>query len=250
MATAAVTDTKIDIGQVVQRGFATIGRHAAPYLGLALLLGGLPTFLMYAFLLKGVEAGGSATFLVPSYAVSSIVSMILGYLLQAAIVRSSILDLSGRDPEIGASLVEALQLILPIVGVVILSGILVGIGFMLLIVPGIIVYIMLIVAVPALVEERQGVIASMKRSRALTAGSRGRIFLLLLLFLVVYFIVAAVIGIFIGVTATNPIIYALGQALLAALVSLIVAAMLASLYVELRTVKEGATTEGLAEIFA
>jgi hypothetical protein len=249
VATASISEEKIDIGRVVQRGFTSMGRHIAPFFIVALLLGGLPTFLIYFFLLKNVETGDATMFVSPVYWLGTLVSMILGYLLQATLVRSSILDLSGRDPEIGPSLVHALKMILPITGLVILSAIVVGIGFLLLIVPGVIAYLMLIVALPALVEERRGVIDSMQRSRTLTAGSRARIFLLLLLFGVAYFIIATVIGVPFAAVGTSVIAIALGQAVVAALVALMGAAMLASLYVELRTVKEGATTEGLAAIF-
>ena len=251
MATAAFSEENIDIGRVVQRGFQTIGRHAAPFLGLALLLGALPAFLLSMFLVGDPAAVGMATFLAPSYWLTLLVTMIAGYVLQATLVRASILDLSGRDPDIGGSVSVALKLLLPMIGVAILSSILIGIGALLLVVPGVIVYLMLIVTVPALVEERRGVIESMQRSRALTKGSRGRIFLLMLLFIVAYFIVNMVMGFVFGIAGLGALtVAALVQAVSGGLVALLMAAMLASLYVELRTVKEGATTEGLAEIFA
>lgn len=251
MATAAGLDAKIDMGRVVSRGFQVIGRRALPFIGLAILLSVLPTFLMYRFLLGGIEPG-SGMFLSPLYWLSWLIPVITAYLLQATLVRSSILDLSGRGPDIGGSLAVAVRLLLPMIGIAILTTIVVSIGLVMLVVPGIIAYIMLIVAVPVLVEERNGVMESMERSRELTKGSRWRIFVLLLLFVILYFTVLAaatfslaLIGVENALTAV-----ALLQSVTGGIVALVVGAMLASLYVELRTVREGATPDGLADIFA
>ncbi|HEV2747079.1 MAG TPA: hypothetical protein VGW34_07255 [Allosphingosinicella sp.] len=233
---------------MIQRGFAAIGRHAAAFAGLALLLGGVPTFLT-SYLLDSLAAGGPFT-AAPGYGLSVLVAAVCGSLLQAALVRVVVLDLSGREPDIVAILIDSLKMILPMIGLAILSWILTILGLILLVVPGIIIYLMLIVAVPALVEERGGVIHSMRRSRELTKGSRGRIFLLLLLFGAAYFgswlCLSFVIGL-VGIDAATATL--ITDSLLGSVAALLTAAMLASLYVELRTVKEGATAEGLAAIF-
>jgi hypothetical protein len=242
-------ERKIDVGRTLQRGFETIGRHVLVYSGLAILLGGLPGFLTnYAQLHSDAASDMTFTSLYPLGGI--LIGWLCGSLLQATLVRSAILDLSGRPADIGGSLVVALQLILPMIGLTILSTILTGIGFILLIVPGVIAYIMLSVAVPVLVEERLGVIGSMSRSAELTEGSRWRIFGLLAIFLLFYLAAAALFG---GVAYFVGADTIAGQAIvnggLGSVVALMLAAMLASLYVELRTVKEGATTEGLAAIF-
>lgn len=254
MATKTLSNEAIDIGRVIQRGVQTISRHGLVFAALALLLSGLPTYLTQALIPMGaisedVPAAAFANLLTPAYALVWLVTMISSYVLQATLVRASILDLSGRDPQIGESLVEALKLLLPMIGLAILTSILVGIGFLLLIVPGVIIYTMLVVAVPALVEERGGVFHSMRRSRELTKGSRWKILLLLLLFLLVYFLVTAVFGAIGAVFGADSTMVLLVSALAASSVGLVMAAMLASLYVELRTIKEGATPEGLAAIF-
>ena len=244
MATAAGSDAKIDIGRVVSRGFEVLGRRALPFLLLTLLLGVLPTFLAYR-----AVTGDGAVF---GYGIGWLVSMVCAYLLQATLVRSSILDLSGRDADIAGSLKVAARLLLPMIGLAILTSIIVAIGFVLLIVPGIIAYIMLSVAVPVMVEERSGVFESMRRSRALTKGSRGRIFILVLLFLVAAIVVNMILPFLVGTLGIDDAltVVALMQAIGAGLLALVVGTMLASLYLELRIVKEGQTAEGLADIFA
>ena len=122
---------------------------------------------------------------------------------------------------------------------------------MLAIIPGFIVYVTLILSVPVLVEERKGIIASMKRSRDLTEGSRGRIFLLVLILFLGIAGIATAVRMLTAMAGPHLWWAMIGaRAITAAMNGLLSAAMLSSLYVEVRTVKEGATTESLAVIFA
>ena len=245
MATAAAGAEKIDIGRTVSRTFESLGRHFLPFSGLALLLGAVPAFLSSYVSLEALP--GVTSFIWIGY----LVSILFGYVLQAALVRSMILDLSDRPVDVTGSLVAALQLLPQMVGLAILCTIAAFLGMLLLIVPGIIIYIMLSVSVPVLVEERLGVIESMSRSSALTQGSRWRIFWLLFLFVLFYFLVSVTSGLLMmAVGADNMILLFALQAVVAGIVALVGAAVAASLYIELRTVKEGATADGLAEIFA
>jgi hypothetical protein len=242
---------KIDVGRVVQRSFEVLGRQIGPYLLLSLLLSGIPTGYMNWLTLQTV--GGVTSFAVstPGAAAAWLLALLGGFLLQAVIVRSSILQLSGNRPDLRGSLSSAFRLILPMIGLAICTGFLIVIGTLLLIVPGIIVYIALIVSVPVLVEE-SGVFHSMRRSRELTKGSRWRIFLLLLLLVVAYLIawgVTAAIGSALGITE-SALLQSLLQAASTAMTTVLGSAVTAALYFELRAVKEGATFQGLAEVFA
>ena len=250
MATASGSDGRIDIGSVLSRGFETIGSNFPAFFGLSVLFGGVPTFI-FSYLsgpdpgaddLLGFAASGAA----PG---AWLVQMVATAFLQAVIVRSSILTLSGRDADIGGSMSAAFGLILPLIGLTILSGLIILIGLVLLIVPGIIAYVALSVAVPILVEERRGVTECLERSAALTKGSRWSVFLLLLILGVAYLVVAAALGGAMAAVGAETLQYG-AEAAAVTVTSLFMSAMTASLYVELRTVKEGATTEGLADIFA
>lgn len=254
MATAG-PEAKIDIGVVISRGFQPLARHFLPYLAFALLLVGLPSFFLRILLLAQIGSlEPFALFGSPVYWLTILVSVITGYLLQAVVIRSSILHLSGREPDFGTSGLVALRLLLPMIGLAILSSLLIGLGLLLLIVPGVIIYIMLIVSVPVLVEEERGVIESMARSRELTRGNRGRILLLLVLYLILSWAVAAVVGVVSGMSlatseGANTTLLAALEALTATASAMLTSTMVASLYVELKTVKEGATTDSLAAIF-
>lgn len=238
---------KIDIGRVVGRGFEVIGRQIGPFLLLGLLLGGIPTALMSWLAL---DSGGARGFGEPAYLSAWLVAIVAGFLLQATLVRSAILQLGGRGPQVLPSLINAFRLLLPMIGLGICTWFLTAIGFALLIVPGVIVFIIFIVSVPALVEEG-GVLHAMGRSRELTRGSRRRIFVLLVLFVIAYLIAKGITSAFGSALGGDlPVVEALAQGLSAALVAMLSAGMSASLYLELRTAKEGATVDGLADIFA
>jgi hypothetical protein len=275
MASAPPTPTSptpvIDIGNVVSRGVGAIRANFLPFFGAALLCAGLPSFVQQYSLYSGFGAALSGASPDPGAMLASTVWMlgafllyIFGYfLLQGFVTRSSILTMMGRDPDHAASLGIALRLLLPLIGLAIVSAIAIMVGFILLIVPGLMVMVAFLVAAPALVEERRGVMESIRRSRDLTRGSRWLIFLLLILFWVVSVIVSTLLNTVAGVSMLGPQLaaggtgIALPNALLAGLAGGIAATLsalfntvlVASLYVELRTVKEGASTEVLAGIF-
>jgi hypothetical protein len=244
---------RIDIGNVMSLGFRTLGRNFLPFLAFALLLVGLPTFLLQ-YALWGELATGDIPFTSPYYWLTMAVSWITGYLLQGIIVRSAVLDLSGRPPDLGESTAAAMRMLFPMIGLSIVSGLGVGFGFILLIVPGIILMLMWMVAVPVLIEERRGVFESLSRSAQLTQGSKGWIFLLLLLYWgvssVVSGVVAALTGFQMAFNDGGPMILPILAATIAQMLNaLLLAPMLAALYVELRHFKEGAAPDHLAAIF-
>jgi len=74
--------------------------------------------------------------------------------------------------------------ILPVVGLSLVVGIVVGLACLALIVPGVLLTLMWSLAVPAKVLENKGVTDAMSRSSDLTRGDRGRIFVIWLLFIV------------------------------------------------------------------
>ena len=78
--------------------------------------------------------------------------------------------------------------ILGLVGIMVGTWIAIGIGFVLLVVPGIIFALMWALIIPVAVLENSGLSRSAKRSQQLTKGSRGRIFLILLLFIVLSYL--------------------------------------------------------------
>jgi hypothetical protein len=259
MATAPVAS--IDLGRVLSTGFNALLRNAVPFLVVAFILSGLPAFVLeYSLLGAGTEPSLefviSAQFWGPILA-SVLIGVVTGALLQGTLVGATVRHLSGRPAHIGQSVTGALARIVPIILLSLLVGLCIVLGLLLLVVPGVILYLMFIVAVPVMMAEGRGVTASMSRSAELTKGSRPMIFLLAIIMLMVSGGVQAVFNaLFVRLTevsgdaAMDRIMLSLSATVSQAIVAAISAALVAALYVELRNVKEGATTEAIADVFA
>lgn len=245
LATALVSDQKLDIGSVLQRSLGVLGNRAGPFALLAIILSGVPTFLSYYFLLDNLAAP-ELIFVTPSYWIMTLVGMVTSAILQAVIIRETILYINDRAPAVGESIATALRKLLPIIAIAILTTLAAGVGFLFLIVPGVIIYLGFAVSVPVLVEEDLGVTGSMQRSWQLTRGSRWRILGLFLIILVAYLVISMVMGLLTFVTGPMT---ALMNAILGVIFALSFAVAAASLYVELRLIRDGATVEGLGAIF-
>lgn len=245
----------IDSGRIMRRGFRVAGGEFLPFFGTALLFVGLPTAIIQYVLISALVSGQQFGFDSWFFWSTALAGWLLGALLQGILVRATILDLAGQDPQMAACAATALTLIVPIFAISFLVAVITTLGAILLVVPGAIFYIAMSVAIPALIEERAGVFGSMGRSYRLTRGSWLQIFVLVILYVIFWAAVSTVFGVAFGVQNfgsgyNDPIRAAICNGLTATITSLIAAVMTASLYIELRTVKEGATTDALASIFA
>ncbi len=263
---------RFDIGRVVERMIGVLGRNAPAFLLAALVLSAAPRAVLAALSLAFSPANqGSVFSFNPAVAVLAlftwVIVLITGVLLQGALIFGVVSDLNGRRPSLGEMLRVASNVALPLIGLGLLVGIGVGIGLVLLIVPGIILSLMWCVAAPARVVEGGGIMTALGRSRDLTRGHRWMILVLAIVLLVISWVLSAVLGavglasggftaimsmatqtpqfgglIWVGAVIIQPVVNAL--------VSLLASAGVASLYYELRTVKEGAGAETLAAAFA
>jgi hypothetical protein len=242
----------VDIGRVLGRGFSVIGRNAVGFLLAAAVFAGLPSFLLQ-YIASPDPQSLLADFEIMTIALIFVLALFNVFgasLLQVAVVRSSILDLNGRPADISGSLAATVGFVLPVFGLSIVYAFGMALGFLLLIVPGIIVMCMWFVAVPVLVEERAGILGSLSRSAELTRGSRWHVFGLIIILSILGGVVGALFGIFPAMAAPEShLIISFFNGVAAAVSGVFGAAMAASLYIELREVKEGATTDSLVAIF-
>jgi hypothetical protein len=247
-----ITDS-FEMGRVVSRAFGTIGRNLGLFIGLTLLLVALPNLLSRPFSPDPATAttGGTALLWI---AFTSLATFFSNYLLLAALTYAMVTDMDGGKPAFGKALGVGLRFMLPLFLLTIVSMIGIYFALVFLIIPGIIVAVMWCVAAPAMVSENLGVFASLGRSRALTKGSRWPVFALLTVALMLTFIPLTVVPIVSGALvtlATQPLgPLAIFTTLLGALATMILIAIDAAIYVELRAVKEGASSQSLASIFA
>jgi hypothetical protein len=258
-----MTDTTasagLDIGRVIQETFQVLGRHLVTFLILALILVGIPRALLGVVQVSMLStAVATMTFGGPVLywgLLGLLVSVVTSVILQATIISGAASDMNGRPVSVTDSLRIGLRAFLPLIGLSILLGIAVWFGFLLLIVPGVLMALAWCVAVPVYVVEQPGVFASFERSAELTRGNRLRIFGLACLFFVAGIIISIVFGIVGGILrfATAGVFLYVQAAILSPIIGAAVAALGATLsavlYVELRRVREGVGPQGLAAIF-
>lgn len=248
-----------DIGRVVARTFGLIGRNFVPFTFLSLLLVGGPQFGIVLFqsyvaqaVLLGIDPIGLALG-------AALLTMIFAYVLMAMLTRASIDDLSRGRMSLGAAVGDGVRFFFPLFIVALLTGIGVGLGLLLLIVPGLYLATRWVVATPALVAEDLGPTAALGRSGELTEGRRWAVFGLMLLYLVVAWVIefafTAVVSALSGSTqyvvsldAFTLAVSAVG-AIVGALTSMVSAVGTAALYFELRQAKEGVSVADLAAVF-
>jgi hypothetical protein len=127
--------------------------HASAAVGM--VIGGLVAIVCY---LVSVAAAQAAT-------VTAVSSVYLGQTLTVGETYSRVRG-------------KIVRVVLTMIGM----GIGIGIGLLLLIVPGIILFLMWGLTIPVVVLEDADLFEALRRSRALTAGHRSRVFLIVLLF--------------------------------------------------------------------
>jgi uncharacterized membrane protein len=265
MATIAEGEERsISIGRVFSRGFGTIATNPLVTLGVAFAFGAVPSVLLsygiQNFRAESLDLFGGLAALAIAI-VSLVISVLLGMITQGALVRATVAHSEGRRASFGESAMAGLVVAVPLFLVGLLSGLGILVGLILLIVPGIMLYIMWSVAAPALVEERLGPVEALGRSRDLTRGARWKIFGLSLVLIVIYWLFSALIGVltvmwyggmtdFAALASQGlPLAYLLFSAVIQTITSAVWGVIQSSLYVELRDWKDGPATEKLADIF-
>ncbi|MSX02641.1 MAG: hypothetical protein F2813_05710 [Actinobacteria bacterium] len=116
----------------------------------------------------------------------------------------------------------------------IVTGILIVIGFFFFIIPGIILALMWLVAVPALVAEDLGVFAAMSRSSELTKGNRWRLIGVFILIYILLIVMGIIVALFVAIT---PILGVIIGLLLAIVIYPYVSIIIAVVYYELLEAK-------------
>lgn len=251
---AAATPTAFEVGRVVAAAAGTLNRNAGSMAALTIVLAVLPglasAFIFGPTLTALMEQPSSAMFASPIYWLSSATGIVANCLFYAAVTYMTVVDLDGREPEFAATIVAALRCAVPLVAQYILAALGIAVGLLLLVVPGLILLSMWSVAGAPLVVERAGIVASLGRSRALTKGSRGRIFGIFFVYIFASSVVSALLARLVDLLGMPAPALAVMDTLVGAAGTLIFFVVTGAIYVELRTLKEGASTTKLAAIFA
>ena len=262
---ASVTPTyeeqRMSVGRVIQRAMRAITFNPVVVLGLALVIGAIPGVLLtyIAVRMSGAAGVQAASFsaLMSTIFLSTIFGLLVSALVQGSLTRATIAANEGRKATFGESFAAALRVFLPLVGLSILFILGMWIGFILLIIPGIIFLVAASVAVPALVVERNGVFPAFRRSGELTKGARWKILGLFLLLGVAYLLLSYLVGLLgLGMYSVQnagaelPISNLAGSVIVSTIVNMLWGTLQPSLYLELRQWKDGHDVDNLERVFA
>jgi hypothetical protein len=218
---------KLDIGGVLERVFRYYRDQAGLLLPAALIL-----FLVPAIINGAIRSSSTSLLLI---LVSIAVGIIATYWFQGMVVES-VRDMQDgrRDFDLGGLFRSATPVIAPLVGAGILAGIAIAIGFILLIVPGLILLTIWAVVAPVIVVERTGVFPAFGRSRALVRGNGWQVFGVLVVLFIIQFVIGLILGAIAAGIADNFVGYSLAQLLSSVFVAPLSALAAATLYFELR----------------
>lgn len=243
---------RFEIGRVISRTFglfgAGIGRLTLAVLIVIQLLGVIFQFRILQGSSIALFENGLVVF---ALGVPLFLAFIAFYILFSAMVtRGAIHELIGRDVSWQDELSAATRKFLPLIGLAILQGLAIFVGFLFLVIPGIILAVIWCVTQQTLLVENRPVMDTFQRSRDLTRGYRWHIVGLY----VVYVIGAIILGVILGIV--QAVMGALAGTIAASVIAGITQGINASvallgsaaLYVELRQAKDGFGNE-TADLF-
>lgn len=191
----------------------------------------------------------------PLYWLAAIGSMLLSAFSMSAMLGTLLKSSSESNTDFATAFASGIRDVLPMIGLTILWWLGLIVGYILIIIPSLILLAMWSVSAPVLIAERSGVIGAFGRSRALTKGIRWPVFGALLLFLIVYLVIASALQGFSQMGMLSLYKSNMTGAIVASLVStsllgILTNAFLAGLYGEVLEAKEGGSQNDLAEVFA
>jgi hypothetical protein len=174
----------IDIGSVISRTFSIYADQASVLLPAAAAV----------FVVIGVISA-LLVVIAPVLAIVAFVVILIGTTLYTGMVVELVADV--QDGRRDASVGRLLNAATPVIGQLILVGIIAGIGiligFVLIIIPGLILITIWSVAAPVVVLERPGALKALGRSRELVKGNGWQVFGVIVVLVIGVRIVAAVI---------------------------------------------------------
>jgi len=233
---------RLDIGKVFSRVLATYAAQAALVIPAALIV-----YLPVALFSGVAYEDGS-----PLFALLAFVAGAVGSFWLQGVVVGAVADIQDehRDESLGSLFAK----VGPIVGRLILAGLLaaagIGIGLLLLVVPGLVLLTLWSLVIPVIVLERTGVMESFGRSRELVRGHAWRVFAIVVLLGIAQAVLSSVLRSLFSQAAGSFAGYALGDLVANALIGPLSAIAVAVVYFELVRAKRGVrAAESAAEGF-
>lgn len=216
--------------------------------------------LAFAFFSPQPAAQADATFeviyqnLQQFYSDNIVWIVLVGLLNGFASVTMLVLMLDRGNPSVSEAMRRGLGIILPYYAMGVLSGVLTFLGSLAFVLPGVYIFVKLIVAGPVMVAERKYTItAPLRRSWALTKGNSGRVLLFLVVVAVtaffVYISTVTVFGLVIRLALAAEIADTL-TTLVDAVLSMLLTVMMVCVYAAIYRQLAGPDADDIAREFA
>ena len=235
------------MGEVIVRTWNVLSRH---FLTFIVLVGIAELIPLLVTLYQGYAISplsNSRTTILVAGMVAGLVQFILTSFAQAIVVFAAFQDLRGRQVSASESFRQGVSRLFPVIVASILTGLLVGIGYVLCLVPGLIAMAAMAVVLPACVVEQLGPIQSMSRSSDLTTGHWWPIIGVGFAWLVITLLVSSAIqSTMPGVVALPKQLATWGWQVVSGSFSSVYAAIL---YHDLRAVRDGIGIDEIAAVF-
>ncbi len=241
----------IDLGrersalEILRAALVVYGRH--PILFATLAMGVIAPYELVRLAVTGVGplgSGGKAsegTFLL----FELIYYVLVGPLISALHVHAVIDMGEGRRPRIGQVALRGLGVLAVVAAAQIVAGILIGLGFIALIVPGVILSLRWSVVAQTAAVDHEGWLPALRRSRMLTAGHYWHIFRVLFAAGFLTFVVAATVGAVAGDGRSASAVAVAVGIVVYTITASFEALTLAVLYFDLRAREAGPRVEAL-----
>lgn len=223
-------NAKLDTGRVFERIFQIYREQFTLLIPAALLLF-IPVAILNGLLLTsgGVLVGLATT----------AIGLIATYWYQGMVVEAVVDILDGRrDHTVGSLFSSATPFIGRLIGAGLLATLIIIIGFILIIVPGLIALTFLAVVAPAVVIDRVGVTDALRRSRELVSGNAWRVFGVIVVLFLLTAIVSGIVNAIGGSASDDSFVgFAVADLIVRVLLTPLSAIAATVMYVELRRVK-------------
>jgi hypothetical protein len=199
-----------------------------------------------------VLLGALTTTITESDSAQTVIMLGLGLVclmvLSAVILHAAFQDMRNRPVNLVGSLKVGLRRFLPLILLGYVAAFLIMFGFVLLIVPGLILYTMWFVAVGACVVERLGPWKSLRRSEELTRGHRWKIFGLQVFVFVPLNLVNKLVELALSAAGGETLVL-VGTLIWTAIEAAFYSVVIAVTYHDLRVAKEGIDNDQIAAVF-
>ncbi len=223
-------DRKLDVARVFEGIFAIYRDQFALLIGAALIL-----FVPVALLTGAIFSGTVGPI---ELAVVLAIGAIVGYLFQGMVVEAARDILDGRrDHSLGSLLQSVVPVLGPLVIAGILAGMAVGIGYALLFIPGLFLATIWAVIAPVIVIERRGALESFGRSRELVRGHGWQVVAVIAILFLLQLLVTGVVRLIVNNVDEGFLAYTLSELLVRLLLAPLSALAAAVLFFELKALR-------------